>query len=108
MRKRARKDDNHNLIAQTFVQCGLSVADTSALGDGFADMVVGLARINVLVEVKDGAKPPSARKLTKDEQDFHANWRGWIVVVKSVDDALALVQQIRKNQLNGGGCEHGH
>jgi hypothetical protein len=43
-----------------------------------------------LVEVKDSSKPPSARKLTPDEADFHAKWPGEIFVIESVDDVLKL------------------
>ena len=40
------------------------------------------------MEVKDGAKPPSARRLTPDEKQWHERWQGQVVVVESVDGAL--------------------
>lgn len=88
---RARRvDANHAEIVAAFRQLGYSVADTSRLGNGFPDLVVAKAGRTVLVEVKDGAKPPSARKLTEDEQTFAGAWRGEYRVVESVDDVLAI------------------
>jgi hypothetical protein len=48
------------------------------------------------MEVKDGAKPPSKRQLTKDEQIWHDLWAdvratGRLVVVESVGEALEAV-----------------
>jgi hypothetical protein len=42
------------------------------------------------MEIKDGAKVPSARKLTPAEAEFAAVWRGHYVVAESAEDALAL------------------
>jgi hypothetical protein len=48
-------------------------------------------RVAFLVEVKDGAKPPSARQLTPDQERWHREWRGPVAVVTSVDEALRAV-----------------
>lgn len=43
----------------------------------------------MLMEVKDGAKPPSARRLTPDQLDWHAAWQGGaLAVVDSPEAAL--------------------
>lgn len=94
MRVRARKDANHIDIVGTFRQCGASVVDTAQLGGGMSDLVIGYKGTNVLVEVKDGTKPPSARKLTPDEQEFQATWRGMYVIVESVDDVIKLLKEL--------------
>ena len=47
---------------------GVTVSITSALGDGFPDIVVGYKGVNHLIEIKDGSKPPSRRKLTPAEE----------------------------------------
>lgn len=99
MRYRARKDANHNDIADCFVSCGATVADTSQLGGDFPDMVIALCGFNVLVEVKDGSKSPSKSKLSDGQNNFMLAWRGWYVVIKSVDDALALVAEIKRRQV---------
>jgi hypothetical protein len=44
-----------------------------------------------LMEIKDGNKPPSARKLTSHQVKFHAEWKGWIYTVTNVEEALKAV-----------------
>lgn len=97
-RRAARKDANHNAIQDAFVRLGWSVADTSRLGDGFPDLVAAKHGETVLVEVKDGSKPPSARKLTDDEVKFKGRWQGWYAEVKNMDDVLALNQRVIRKQ----------
>lgn len=67
------------------------MADTADLGRGFPDLVVGVRGRNLLLEVKDGKKPPSARRLTAPEQDFFDRWSGQVAVVNSLDEAIELV-----------------
>lgn len=94
MRLDARTDDNQNEIVQALRSVGASVAITSALGSGFVDIVAGYRGINYPIEIKDGSKPPSKRKLTPDEQEFHDLWRGAVIVVLSIDEALEAVGAI--------------
>lgn len=97
MRRAAKVDANQTEIVKAFRELGCSVAITSHLGKGFPDMVVGImGRHNLLVEVKDGAKPPSKRKLTPDEQEFKDNWTGQYCVVESIEDVHRLVNEVRK------------
>ncbi len=101
VRRRARTDDNQRDIVSAFRGLSCSVADTSAVGDGFTDLVVGLVccggrRHNLLVEVKDGSKSPSGRKLTPAQVDFHRDWQGRTHVVESVDDVIDLVSRLRR------------
>lgn len=95
MRYRGRVDDNQTDIVQTFKGAGYSVAITSNLGNGFPDIVVGKYGINLLVEIKDGAKSPSKRKLTEDELRFHQNWRGLVFVVESPEDVEEIDQWLK-------------
>jgi hypothetical protein len=93
MRVRARKDHNHTDIVGTFRACHCSVLDTSQLGKGAPDLVVGVDKFTTLcIEIKDGKKPPSARKLTPDEQAFMETWRGRYEIVTSVDDVINLLK----------------
>jgi Holliday junction resolvase len=95
MRRRARTDGNHREIVAALRALGCSVADTSRLGDGFPDLVVAMnKKSTVLVEIKDGAKPPSARQLTEAEREFRDAWKGCYRVVESVDDALDLAREL--------------
>ena len=47
---------------------------------------------NILVEVKDGAKPPSARQLTDDQIEFRHAWRGDIYIVERAEDVHMTIQ----------------
>jgi len=58
------------------------------VGAGCPDALVGIDGRNLLLEIKDGSKPPSRRALTADEIAFHAAWRGEIAVVATVAEAL--------------------
>lgn len=90
MRKIAKRDANHSDIVDTFRSLGMSVLDLGALGDGAPDLVVGAFGINVLVEVKDGSKPPSQRQLTPDQVDFFATWKGEVIVIKDARECEIL------------------
>jgi hypothetical protein len=90
-----RIDANQNEIVTALRKVGCSVAITSSLGKGFPDIVVGWKGRNYLLEIKDGSKTPSQRKLTPDEQKFHDFWFGDIKIVESVDDALRAVGAIK-------------
>lgn len=94
MRVRARRDANHTDIVGTFRACGASVMDTASLGKGVPDAVIGYRGHNVLVEIKDGSKPPSQRRLTPDEVEFMQTWRGKYVIIESVDDVIELLREL--------------
>jgi hypothetical protein len=44
------------------------------------------------VEIKDGELPPSARKLKPSEKDAQLRWGSDYVVIKNVDEAIALAR----------------
>lgn len=91
MRRAAKVDANHSEIVAALRHVGASVADASKLGGGFPDLVVGFRGRTWLLEVKDGSKPPSARKLTPDQVAFRDGWRGHYAVVNSSDEAIKAV-----------------
>ena len=88
---RGRTDANQQEIINELRKIGCSVFDASQFGNGFTDLVVGRAGVNWLMEVKDGSKPPSTQALTKDQKKFHDEWRGQKAVVRSPDEAIAIV-----------------
>jgi hypothetical protein len=102
MRTRARVDDNQSEVVSAFRRCGFTVAHTHTIGKGFPDLVVAKFGKTALIEVKDGRKPPSARKLTKDEAEFHTAWSGDIYIVEDVDDVIGLneiwIKRIEKGE----------
>lgn len=73
---------------------GAYVVDCSHVGNGFPDLIIAWRGQWLFVEVKDGSKPPSRRKLTGDQQIFHAaaaNRGCRVHVVRNVNEALALL-----------------
>lgn len=87
-----RVDDNQPEIVKQLKKIpGVSVAHTHTIGDGFVDLVIGFRGNNYLCEVKDPSKPPSKRKLTPDEERFHARWTGQIAIIETVNDFLKLI-----------------
>lgn len=87
-----RTDRNHAEIINALRKIpNLSVFSTHEVGKGFPDIVIGYKGVNYLIEIKDGNKPPSARKLTEAELQFHFNWRGQIKIVNNFDEVLNLL-----------------
>jgi hypothetical protein len=43
------------------------------------------------MEIKDGRKPTSARRLTEDEDRWHRHWDGQVCVVATTAEAIAAV-----------------
>jgi hypothetical protein len=92
MRRKARIDANQNEIVKALRQIPhLSVAITSQLGQGFPDLVIGYRGKNYLIELKDGSKAPSVRRLTQDERTFHDQWFGSIFVCDSLEAILKVL-----------------
>jgi hypothetical protein len=94
-----KKDANHNDVLEHWRDQGVSVLDLSAMGSGCPDALIMVAGPHgfaySLVEIKDGSKPPSARKLTPDQVAFHTRWPDAIPVVTSCEDADRLVAAMR-------------
>lgn len=92
-----RTDGNHAEIVAALKQIGASVLDIHDIGGGAPDLLIGYRGMNLLLEVKDGDKPPSHRKLTPDERDFFDEWRGLIYVVYNPVDAVTLVDKMTQS-----------
>lgn len=93
-----RVDRNHGEIVDALRKIGCSVQSLATIGDGCPDLLVYSSAMGelMLMEVKDGTKPPSARALTADQCRWHSGWRGAVYIVTSVDEALALVGAVRE------------
>lgn len=89
-----RKDANHNSVVEALSRAGATCIDcTVAPALGF-DLLVAFRGSLYVVEVKDGSKIPSARKLTDGEafRKQELEYKGIAYnVVESVDDALRLI-----------------
>lgn len=93
-----RTDSNQQCIVAALRKLGASVVSTSQVGNGLPDLLVGWMGQTILLEVKDGARPPSERKLTADEAYFLEHWKGGpAVVVKDEQEAInAVLAHARK------------
>ena len=92
MRRANRVDANQDAIVQTLRACGAYVRVVT-MGDGVPDLLVGYRGYTLLLEVKDGRKPPSARELTPAEQKFFNEWTGGTLkIVNSAQEALDLLE----------------
>lgn len=93
MRRARRVDRNHGEIRAVFRSLCPAVEDLSDVGRGIPDLLIKTARGSIyLVEVKDGTKPPSARRLTDDEKRVALRWGHNYRVVESVDAAIELAR----------------
>ena len=91
MKRAARGDDNQASLVKELRAGGASVHSTAALGRGFPDLAVGWHGRTYLFEVKDPAKPASRRRLTPDEERWHASWSGHVAVVETLEDCLEAI-----------------
>lgn len=83
MRRAARIDSNQREIVDALRAHGASVQTLAAVGKGVPDLLVGHAERNLLLEVK-----AEGGGLTLAQEHWHGEWRGSVVVVRCVDDAL--------------------
>ena len=74
MRRAAKIDANQADVVTKLRDAGVLVLSLAALGKGVPDLLCAFHGRLVLLEVKDGNKVPSARKLTTDQVEFHKEW----------------------------------
>ena len=91
--RRCRKDAVHDELVMWHRHLGWDVVETYQLGQfqpGFPDAIGRHPVSGVIVFLE--FKSPSG-KLTKDEQRFHALWRGSIEIERTVTDVLATYKK---------------
>lgn len=89
----AKIDANQVAIVNALRNIGCSVQSLASVGKGVPDLLVANHKGELfLMEIKDGAKPPSSRKLTPDQVKWHENWNSEIHVVLNVDQAIDIVR----------------
>ncbi len=81
----AKVDANQPEIVKALKALNFAVYYTHTVGGDFPDLVVARDGFNVLVEIKQ-----AKGKLSKGQLDWHQNWPGWVVVIKSVEDCERL------------------
>ena len=98
MRRRAKVDDNQKEIVKVFRDLGAYVLHTHQLKN-CCDCIIVYNNTTVAIEIKDGSKIPSARKLTDGENEFRIGWSGaggaW-VKIETVDEAIILIEELKR------------
>jgi hypothetical protein len=81
-----RSDGNAKAIYDAMRKAGASVE----IIDRPCDAIIGVQGLSAEIEVK------TARgQLRPSQKAFKASWRGYFVVVRSVEDGLAVVEDLR-------------
>ncbi len=92
MRRASKVDRNQSEIVAALRQIGCSVQLLHSVGAGCPDLMVGYRGDTFLLELKDGSKPPSARKKTDAQVIWHDAWRGKpVAVVCNIRQALEAI-----------------
>lgn len=95
MRRAAKIDQNQTEIVSALRKIGCTVQHLHAVGDGCPDLLVGAYGITLLLEIKDGRKPPSARRLTEDQIKWHGAWTGGpVAIVTDVEGAIRAARAV--------------
>ncbi|MCC6794146.1 MAG: hypothetical protein IT366_03435 [Candidatus Hydrogenedentes bacterium] len=91
MRRAARVDANQGEIVAALRQIGASVQPLHTIGQGCPDLLCARGNNMYLLECKDGKKPPSKQQLTPDEANWIIGWQAPVHIVRSVEEAIAVV-----------------
>jgi len=88
----AKIDANQMQVVIALRAAGATVQSLAGVGKGVPDLLVGYQGQTLLLEIKDGRKPLSARLLTEDQLRWHGSWKGGaLAVVDSPDAALRMI-----------------
>jgi hypothetical protein len=91
VRRAARVDENQSELVKAAEQLGCTVLLLHQVGGGCPDILIGQAsrfgRRNILVEIKTGAGD-----LTPEQIRFRREWRGQVVICRSVAELLAVLR----------------
>jgi hypothetical protein len=91
MRRAARRDNGEQDIIKAMRAEGAFVKVIN--DEGTFDLLCCYNGRTLLLEIKDGSKPPSARRLTDAEQKFHDAWPGDnLHIINSAEEAIALLR----------------
>jgi len=91
MRLRSRVDSNQALIVEALRAIGAGVLHLHQIGHGVPDILVWYGDRYYLLEIKDGSRPASQRKLTPDEAAWISAWPGKVHVVETIGQALRAI-----------------
>jgi len=96
VRRAAKVDQNQDQVVSALRAAGAKVQSLAAVGKGVPDLLCQYEGTFYLIEVKDGRKTPSQRKLTDDQVKWHSEWKSaFLGVVESPDEALKFIGAIK-------------
>jgi hypothetical protein len=97
VRRAAKVDANQSLITKALRSAGAFVQPLHTVGGGCPDLLVAYRGKWAVLEIKDGSKPPSQRKLTADELEWHgkASRHAPVFIAETIDDALHAIGAIK-------------
>ena len=96
MRRAAKVDQNQDQVVSALRAAGAKVQSLAAVGKGVPDLLCLYEGTFYLIEVKDGQKPPSQRKLTEDQVKWHGEWKSaFLGVVENPEQALKFIGAIK-------------
>lgn len=79
-----KKDENHDDVVDMLLRTGWSVLETYR-APKCVDLVIAKAGRTLIAEVKALGEP-----LTKDQAELFASWQGEKVILRTIDDVLAI------------------
>ena len=91
MRRAAKVDANQAEIVKALRKIGATVQSLAQIGSGCPDLLCGYRGLNLLLEVKDGQKAPSRRRLNSEQELWAKYWEGQVSVVESPEEAIAVL-----------------
>jgi hypothetical protein len=100
-----RVDANHSEIVEAYERLGVAVVDLSRVAEltkpGLPDLLCSLHGHTFLSETKT-----DAGKLSDAQLHFAELWKGQIHVVRTVDDVIAVVKEVRRrSRIFGSGVQ---
>ncbi len=91
LRQAAKKDRNHQIIVAALRKAGVKVRNLNERD--LPDLLCGYAGQIVLLEIKDGKRKPSERRLRPGQQAFFDEWTGYpIFKVENIADAFSALR----------------
>ena len=97
VRRAAKVDANQSVITKALRSAGAFVQPLHTVGAGCPDLLVAYRGKWSLIEIKDGSKPLSQRRLTDDEEEWHAKAarHAPVFIAETIDDALHAIGAIK-------------
>ncbi len=85
-----RRDENEADIVKALESIGCTVYPL----DMPCDLLCARGGFNILLEIKNPAKPKKDRQKTKMQKRFFASWNGQVDVAETSEQAIAVVQRV--------------